>query len=75
MPQKRRPDQLGIANRSIHRRALRIACTHGYQRLLQRSLLYTPVTAVFVLVIMCSIVFLYRSAKSELAPHEDQASC
>jgi multidrug efflux pump len=45
----------------------------GYQRLLQRSLHYTPVTAVFVVVIMASIFFLYRSAKSELAPTEDQS--
>jgi multidrug efflux pump len=45
----------------------------GYQRLLQNSLRYTPVTAVFVLVIMASIFLLYRSAKSELAPTEDQS--
>ncbi len=45
----------------------------GYQRLLQRSLRYTPVTAVFVVVIMVSIFLLYRSAKSELAPTEDQS--
>ena len=45
----------------------------GYQRLLQRSLRFTPVTAVFVLVIMASIFLLYRSAKSELAPTEDQS--
>jgi multidrug efflux pump len=45
---------------------------HGYQRLLERSLRYTPVTAVFVVVIIISIVFLYRSSKSELAPTEDQ---
>jgi multidrug efflux pump len=45
----------------------------GYQRLLQRSLRYTPVTAVFVFVIMASIFLLYRSAKSELAPTEDQS--
>jgi multidrug efflux pump len=45
----------------------------GYQRLLQRSLHYTPVTAVFVVVIMGSIFLLYRSAKSELAPTEDQS--
>ncbi len=34
---------------------------------------YTPVTAVFVSVIMASIFLLYRSAKSELAPTEDQS--
>jgi multidrug efflux pump len=45
----------------------------GYQRLLERSLRYTPVTAIFVVVILLSIVFLYRSSKSELAPPEDQS--
>jgi multidrug efflux pump len=45
----------------------------GYQRLLQNSLHYTPVTAVFVVAIMVSIFLLYRSAKSELAPTEDQS--
>ena len=44
----------------------------GYQRRLESSLRYTPVTAVFVIVIMGSIFLLYRSAKSELAPQEDQ---
>jgi multidrug efflux pump len=41
--------------------------------LLQNSLRYTPVTAVFVIAIMASIFLLYRSAKSELAPTEDQS--
>ena len=44
----------------------------GYQRRLEPSLRYTPVTAVFVVIIMVSIFLLYRSAKSELAPQEDQ---
>jgi multidrug efflux pump len=44
----------------------------GYQRRLERSLRYTPVTALFVVVIMVSIFLLYRSARSELAPQEDQ---
>jgi multidrug efflux pump len=44
----------------------------GYQRLLQSTLRYTPVIAVFVVLILFSIVFLYRSAHSELAPQEDQ---
>jgi multidrug efflux pump len=44
----------------------------GYQRLLESSLRYTPVTAVFVIVIMGCIFLLYRSSKSELAPQEDQ---
>src|SRR6202035_2069377 len=45
----------------------------GYQRRLETSLRYTPVTAVFVILIMGSIFLLYRSAKSELAPQEDQS--
>src|SRR5271163_2233800 len=45
----------------------------GYQRALQRSLRYTPVTAAFVVAIMVSIFLLYRSSKSELAPAEDQS--
>jgi multidrug efflux pump len=44
----------------------------GYQRRLESSLRYTPVTALFVVVIMVSIFLLYRSARSELAPQEDQ---
>jgi multidrug efflux pump len=44
----------------------------GYQRRLEASLRYTPVTALFVLVIMVSIFLLYRSSRSELAPQEDQ---
>jgi multidrug efflux pump len=45
----------------------------GYQRLLTHSLQFTPVTAIFVFVILASIVFLYKSANSELAPTEDQS--
>jgi multidrug efflux pump len=44
----------------------------SYQRLLENSLRYTPVTAVFVLLIIGAIFLLYRSSKSELAPQEDQ---
>jgi len=43
-----------------------------YERKLEKSLSYTPVTAVFVVIILGSIVFLYKSSKSELAPQEDQ---
>ncbi len=44
----------------------------GYQRRLERSLRFTPVTAVFVVIVLLSIALLYRSSKSELAPQEDQ---
>jgi multidrug efflux pump len=39
---------------------------------LERSLRYTPITALFVVIVLGSIFFLYSSAKSELAPQEDQ---
>ncbi|MGO9989912.1 MAG: efflux RND transporter permease subunit [Steroidobacteraceae bacterium] len=44
----------------------------GYQQRLERSLHFTPVTAVFVIIVLLSIALLYRSSKSELAPQEDQ---
>ncbi|MBI3441018.1 MAG: efflux RND transporter permease subunit [Proteobacteria bacterium] len=43
-----------------------------YERLLHGSLNYIPVTAVFSLIVLSSIYFLYTGAKSELAPQEDQ---
>jgi len=43
-----------------------------YLKKLERSLRYTPVTAVLVVVVLGCIVLLYRSSKSELAPQEDQ---
>ncbi|HVC10589.1 MAG TPA: efflux RND transporter permease subunit, partial [Burkholderiales bacterium] len=43
-----------------------------YQALLHRTLDYLPVTAVFALIVLGSIYFLYAGAKSELAPQEDQ---
>jgi multidrug efflux pump len=43
-----------------------------YQNRLERSLNFTPVTAVFVGLVLVSIAFLYHSSKSELAPQEDQ---
>ena len=44
----------------------------GYHRMLHNSLNYLSVTAVFAAIILSSIYFLYASAKSELAPQEDQ---
>jgi multidrug efflux pump len=44
----------------------------GYRRRLESVLRYTPVIAVFVLVILGSIYYLYSSSHSELAPQEDQ---
>ena len=45
---------------------------HWYQAKLERSLHYTPVTVVLVFLVLGSIYFMYSSAKSELAPQEDQ---
>ncbi len=44
----------------------------GYERALQGSLNYLPVTVVFASLILVSNYFLYAAAKSELAPQEDQ---
>ncbi len=43
-----------------------------YLRLLEHSLRFTPVTAIFVVIILGSIFYLYTHSKSELAPQEDQ---
>jgi multidrug efflux pump len=46
---------------------------HWYQSKLERSLRYTPVTAVLVVLVLGCIYYMYSSAKSELAPQEDQS--
>jgi len=43
-----------------------------YMRGLHRTLSYLPVTAVFALIVLTSIYFLYGSSKKELAPQEDK---
>jgi multidrug efflux pump len=43
-----------------------------YERILHASLDYLAVTAVFALIVLGSIYFLYAGAKHELAPQEDQ---
>ncbi len=43
-----------------------------YERRLERSLNYRPVTYTFAVIILGSIYFLYTGATSELAPQEDQ---
>jgi multidrug efflux pump len=48
---------------SLHRR---------YERLLHGTLDWVPVTAVFSLIVLGSIYFLWATAKDELAPPEDQ---
>jgi multidrug efflux pump len=44
----------------------------SYEKRLRGSLAYLPVTALFAAIILGSIYFLYASAKTELAPQEDQ---
>ncbi len=44
----------------------------GYERRLRSSLNFLPVTLVFATLVLCSIYFLYTSARTELAPQEDQ---
>ena len=44
----------------------------AYRRRLEASLKYTPVTAIFVVIVLGCIVYLYGSSKKELAPQEDQ---
>ena len=46
--------------------------SRAYLNTLKGSLDYLPVTVVFALIILVSSYFLYQSAKSELAPQEDQ---
>jgi multidrug efflux pump len=44
----------------------------GYERRLERSLDYRPVTYTFAVLVLTGIYFLYTGATSELAPQEDQ---
>jgi len=46
---------------------------NGYQRLLHRTLNYTPVTMVFGVIILVSIYFMFITSQNELAPVEDQS--
>jgi multidrug efflux pump len=55
-----------------HRRLHHDAARERHLNWLHGSLDYIPVTAVFALLVLSSIYFLYSSAKSELAPQEDQ---
>jgi len=43
-----------------------------YERLLDQSFNYLPVTVVFSLIVLGSTYFLYTSSRAELAPQEDQ---
>ena len=58
------------AVRAIDRRFNRVR--GWYQERLRRSLRYTPVTALLVIVVLGAIYFLYTHSKGELAPQEDR---
>ncbi|HAX91320.1 MAG TPA: multidrug efflux protein [Rhodospirillaceae bacterium] len=45
---------------------------HWYERILDRSFNFLPVTVVFSVIVLGSIFFLYSTSRSELAPQEDQ---
>lgn len=69
----RHPDELGWIERAcagfsrwFDRRQ------KNYERRLEGSLNYRPVTYTFALLVLVSIYFLYTGATSELAPQEDQ---
>jgi multidrug efflux pump len=69
-----RPDQVGWESRVIKFIDGRFdKLRSAYRRGLEASLRYTPVTALFVIIIMVSIFLLYTSSRSELAPQEDQS--
>lgn len=44
----------------------------SYERRLNSSLNFVPVTIIFALIILSSIYYLYSTSRSELAPQEDQ---
>ena len=68
-----RAEETGWESRLVRFIDARFESLRGrYQRRLDRSLDYTPVTAIFVVLVLVSIALLYRSAHSELAPQEDQ---
>ncbi len=48
------------------------AVTNGYGRMLDRSLDYRPVTALFAVTILGLVGFMYMNTSKELAPEEDQ---
>lgn len=48
------------------------AVTHWYGRRLDRSLDYRPITALFAVVILGLVGFMYQHTSKELAPEEDQ---
>ncbi len=67
------PSKMGLEQKLVERLDKAFDRLHNkYQRLLDSSLNYMPVTMVFSLLILGSIYFLYTSTRTELAPQEDQ---
>ena len=66
------PAGLGHAGSSCCSTAPSTALHRRYERLLHGTLNWVPVTAVFSLIVLGSIYFLWVTAKDELAPPEDQ---
>ncbi len=67
------PDDTGLESRVVHAIDRRFEMVrHLYTRGLHAALDSVPVVAVFALVVLGSIYFLYTGAKHELAPQEDQ---
>jgi len=68
-----RAEDKGLESRIVHMIDRIFERIRGvYSRTLHQSLDYLPVTAVFALIVLGSIYFLYAGAKHELAPQEDQ---
>jgi len=66
-------DNKDLESRLVHAIDRRFeAVRHWYSNSLHASLDSVPVTAVFALIVLGSIYFLYAGAKHELAPQEDQ---
>jgi len=66
-------DDKGLESRAVHAIDRRFEMLRDwYSRGLHGSLDSVPVTAVFALIVLGSIYFLYAGAKHELAPQEDQ---
>lgn len=59
-------DKPGIIDRTFDR------LRKSYERRLNSSLNFVPVTIIFALIVLSSIYYLYSTSRSELAPQEDQ---
>ncbi len=65
-----KPKPLKRLERYIDKQFTRLE--RAYERTLKRSLDFIPLTALFAVIVLSSLYFLYGAAKHELAPEEDQ---